>query len=169
MSEELEHKEEKDPKEDPDAREQEEKKEEEEEKLALWPLILKGIKDGISGTVGKWVAGILSLIVLGGGGWIVQNTILNPIQNIPIEGYVHEYDNVAKPLEGATVYVVGKKETQFVTDENGYYEGTLKIRKKTDQVTLTCNKEGYEYFQKPVDIPAEKSPEIKTNFQLEPL
>lgn len=145
------------------------KEKEEEERSPFMALLWKALKDGFSSTIGKWVSGVLTFLVLSIGGWIVNNTYINPIQLREISGYVNEIDSEGKPLPGAIVYIVGQKEVQFEADERGYYSGEIKVRKNTGAIILSCNLEGYEFFQKPVDVPVDKGEPIRTNFHLEPL
>ena len=145
------------------------KENEDEERSPFIALLWKSIKDGFSSTIGKWVGAVMTFIVLTGGGWIVNNAYINPLQEREVSGYVHEIDRQGKPLPGATVFVVGQQEVEFEADENGYFAGKVKVRKNTEQITLSCNLDGYEYFQKPVDVPVDKGEPIVTNFQLQPL
>jgi len=145
------------------------KEKEEEERSPFMTLVWKGLKDGFSSTIGKWVSGVLTFLALSIGGWIVNNTYINPIQLWEISGYVNEIDSRGKPLPGAIVYIVGQKEVQFEADERGYYSGKIKVRKNAGTIILSCNLDGYEFFQKPVDIPVDKGEPIQTNFQLQPL
>ena len=145
------------------------KENEEEERSPFIALLWKSLKDGFSFTIGKWVGIIMTFIVVTVGGWIINNTYINPLQVREISGYVHETDSEGKPLPGATIFVVGQKDVQFEADENGYFSGKIKVRKNTGQITLSCNLEGYAFFQKPVDVPIDKGEPILTNFQLDPL
>lgn len=111
----------------------------------------------------------MTFIVVTAGGWLINNTYINPLQAREVSGYVHEANSNGKPLPEATVFVVGQKEVQFEADENGRFSGKVRIRKKAAQITLSCSLEGYEFFQKPVDVPVDKGEPIITNFQLEPL
>ncbi len=147
-----------------------ERKENEEEKRSpFMALIWKGLKDGFSSTIGKWVSGVLTFLVLAAGTWVVNNAYINPIQVREVSGYVSEIDSGGRPLPGAVVYVVGQKDVQFEADEQGYFSGRIKVRKNTGAIILSCNLEGYEFFQKPVDVPVDKGEPIRTNFHLEPL
>ena len=145
------------------------KENEDKERSPFMALIWKGLKDGLSGTIGKWVGAVLTFIVLTAGGWILNNTYINPIQVREIRGYVYEVDSKGSPLPGATIFVVGQKDVQFEADENGQFSGKVKVRKNTGQILLSCNLDGYEFFQKPVDVPVDRGEPIVTNFQPEPL
>ncbi|MCO6480329.1 MAG: hypothetical protein J5I94_27055 [Phaeodactylibacter sp.] len=150
-------------------RSSEKKENEDEERSTIMALIWKGLKDGFSSTIGKWVSIAMTFIVVTIGGWIINNTYINPLQVREIRGYVYEMDSDGKPLTGATVFVVGQKEVQFEADENGYFSGEARVRKNTGQIVLSCNMEGYAFFQKPVDVPVDKKEPIITNFHLKPL
>lgn len=144
------------------------KENEDEERSPLMALLWKSLKDGFSSTIGKWVGIVLTFIVVTVGGWILNNTYINPIQVREISGYVHEIDSEGQPLPGATIFVVGQKGVQFEADETGYFSGKIKVRKNTGRLILSCNLDGYKFFQKPVDVPVDKGEPIVTNFQLEP-
>ncbi|MCB0568625.1 MAG: hypothetical protein KDC66_02625 [Phaeodactylibacter sp.] len=152
--------------------EREEKKKEQRERKGLlpflWESIKKGVESGLSGSVSNVVKWALALVFLSGGGLLVNELFINPWENISIEGYVMEYDNAAKPLEGATVFVVGRKGLEFETDENGYFSGQLRVRKKDRALLLSCDHPGYDYFKKPVDIPVDEPKKIRTDFHLQP-
>ncbi|HQU57628.1 MAG: hypothetical protein KDD02_24840 [Phaeodactylibacter sp.] len=134
----------------------------------LWESIKKGVEGGLSGSVSNAVKWLLAIIFVTGGGWLVNELFVNPWENISIEGYVMKYDQADMPLVGATVYVVGRRQVEFETDEKGYYSGQVKVRKKEKTILLSCDYPGYDYFQKPVDIPVDKPKAIRTDFHLQP-
>lgn len=138
------------------------------EQKGFFTFLWEAAKKGVEGSVGNAVKWILGIIVVSGGGWLVNEFFVNPWENISIEGYVMEYDKADKPLVGATVFVVGRRDVEFETDERGRYAGQLKVRKKDKTLLLSCDYPGYDFFQKPVDIPVDKPKTIRTDFHLQP-
>ncbi len=136
--------------------------------LSFLSILRKGVREGLSSTIGKGILALATLIVLGAGGWLLDQFIFNPHYSVYIEGYVMEYDNARKPLEGAMVYVEGKAEVEFETNSSGVYSGRFRVRKNDETLRLNCFQEEYIYETKTVDIPLGENKIIKTDFHLKP-
>lgn len=96
------------------------------------------------------------------------NFFENPLINFPLKVEVLD-ERTGGPLEHAEIYVQDTR-YRFETGPDGIGQETARVRKKREQVVLTCTAEGYVTQEKLIDVPETRAPrpELYTLFVLTP-
>ena len=105
------------------------------------------------------------IIVLFGGisTFLFDYFIYNPPQDLQVA--IEVVDEKGNPIPKAMIYFGDRKETGLA-DKDGWFRGTISVRKRQEKLWITCTKNEYETDPLPCDIPKNKQFELTVRFNL---